>query len=744
MPADDLVLNVRQIAGYPSIATAPSIATLLMQLGIGGPYQSISPADLVGTALAQGGDMAIGGSLSAQAFSGGSAQFSNAAVGMFTAQKACLVNLAALTGTIGGVPIASTLDVAASVTSFNMRGGAVILMLEDILCAGGAPIYSPRFSGNPRAATPCPESNSTRLATTAYVTAAIATLVAGEGLVSSFNTRVGAIVLTAADVLAADPPYAPIDSPAFTGYATSLTPPPGASDGQIATTAFVMNAVQASTTGVASFNTRTGAVVLTAADVIAAGGAPIAAPAFTGIPTAPTATVGTNTTQLATCAFVNASTSGGFAPINSPAFTGTPTGPTPAVGNNSTQLATTAYVLAAITAVDAGVLMFNGRTGNVTLIANDISAAGGATLLSPAFTGTPTGPTAAAGTNTTQLATTAFVLAQIGAAGGVTTFNGRAGAVTMTVADVNAAGGPYLALAGGTMTGQLQIPGVNGVGAITLAASASGVSRNIFGTTGGNARWAISLGNATTEGGTSAGSDFSVSRYLNTGAFIDAPLLIARSTGLASFSAGIAVPATSSSIVAMSAGGWTTLNGSNVGVGGAGNSAIIVNGGGRTTFMQEFYNAASQLIMFGGDGSAFKPGGGTWTSPSDARIKTVQGDYALGLDEVLQLRPVNFTYKGNDTGEPLSEGAARAVRTGAAPYPASMHYALAVEQRPFVGLIAQEVEAIFPAMVKRAAGFIDGVAVADVRNLDPSELIFALVNAVKTLAARVATLEAAT
>ena len=37
---------------------------------------------------------------------------------------------------------------------------------------------------------------------------------------------------------------------------------------------------------------------------------------------------------------------------------------------------------------------------------------------SPAFTGVPTAPTAVAGTNTTQLATTAFVQASIGTAGG--------------------------------------------------------------------------------------------------------------------------------------------------------------------------------------------------------------------------------------------------------------------------------------------------------------------------------------
>lgn len=65
----------------------------------------------------------------------------------------------------------------------------------------------------------------------------------------------------------------------------------------------------------------------------------------------------------------------------SPALTGTPTAPTAAGGTNTTQIATTAFVL----------------------------ANGGAGLASPAFTGTPTAPTASAGTSTTQIATTAFV-----------------------------------------------------------------------------------------------------------------------------------------------------------------------------------------------------------------------------------------------------------------------------------------------------------------------------------------------
>lgn len=172
----------------------------------------------------------------------------------------------------------------------------------------------------------------------------------------------------------------------------------------------------------------------------------IASPALTGVPTAPTATAGTNTTQIATTAFVIANKGSGDvvgpasstdnylaqwngttgkllkagiptttfatpadvalkadksyvdsadalkAPLASPALTGTPTAPTASAGVNNTQIATTAYV----TAADA-------------LKAN---------LNSPALTGTPTAPTAATGTNTTQIATTAFVLANQSAAGG--------------------------------------------------------------------------------------------------------------------------------------------------------------------------------------------------------------------------------------------------------------------------------------------------------------------------------------
>src|SRR5215472_12486452 len=284
--------------------------------------------------------------------------------------------------------------------------------------------------------------------------------------VTSFNGRLGAITLSLADIQGAG--GAPVASPQFSGVPSAPTAAPGSNTGQLATTAFVQQAISGATAGVASFNGRTGIVVLTAPDVTGVGGALLASPAFTGSPTAPTAAVGNNSTLLATTAFVTAAvaaaggvtafngrtgsvimtgadiTNAGGALVTSPNFLGTPTAPTAAAGTDNTQLATTAFVNAAISSVGIGVTSFEGRTGAVTLQANDISAAGGLINPNVALTGVPTAPTASVGTSSTQIATTAFVSAAI-LAGSVTTFNGRSGAVTLAAADISGAGGALLA-----------------------------------------------------------------------------------------------------------------------------------------------------------------------------------------------------------------------------------------------------------------------------------------------------------
>jgi hypothetical protein len=71
--------------------------------------------------------------------------------------------------------------------------------------------------------------------------------------------------------------------------------------------------------------------------------APLASPALTGNPTAPTQADGNDSTRLATTAYVIREANK-KAPLNSPALTGIPTTPTPADNDNTTKIATTAFV----------------------------------------------------------------------------------------------------------------------------------------------------------------------------------------------------------------------------------------------------------------------------------------------------------------------------------------------------------------------------------------------------------------
>jgi len=72
--------------------------------------------------------------------------------------------------------------------------------------------------------------------------------------------------------------------------------------------------------------------------------ADVNSPDLTGTPTAPTASAATNTTQIASTAFVQSQKA-------SPAFTGTPTAPTASTGTDTTQLATTEFVQQEIDAI---------------------------------------------------------------------------------------------------------------------------------------------------------------------------------------------------------------------------------------------------------------------------------------------------------------------------------------------------------------------------------------------------------
>jgi hypothetical protein len=103
------------------------------------------------------------------------------------------------------------------------------------------------------------------------------------------------------------------------------------------------------------------------------------------------------------------------APLASPALTGTPSAPTAAIDTNTTQVATTAFVLGQASAANP-VINGTAAVGSSSRYARadhihptDTTRA---PVASPTFTGTPAAPTPAADTNSTRLATTAFVIGQ--------------------------------------------------------------------------------------------------------------------------------------------------------------------------------------------------------------------------------------------------------------------------------------------------------------------------------------------
>jgi hypothetical protein len=177
----------------------------------------------------------------------------------------------------------------------------------------------------------------------------------------------------------------------------------------------------------------------------------LASPTFTGVPAAPTAAVDTNTTQLATTAFVvgqaaaatplvNGTAAVGTslryaradhvhptdttrAALNSPTFTGTPSLPTgttavtQTAGNNTTALATTAFVTAAVPAFATLAESIGGAVTNKIIAPDDaeflvtnadlmqinrpylsgVTSGGGASVFAAGFTSYVNAPNGGAG-----------------------------------------------------------------------------------------------------------------------------------------------------------------------------------------------------------------------------------------------------------------------------------------------------------------------------------------------------------
>lgn len=180
----------------------------------------------------------------------------------------------------------------------------------------------------------------------------------------------------------------------------------------------------------------------------------IASPAFTGIPTAPTAAAGTNTLQLATTAHVFAERSNTATLTNktvnltSNTLTGTTAQFNTALSDDDFATLTNTVTLTNKT-VNLANNTLTGTTAefNTALSDDNFATLAGTetltnkTITSPALDGTPTTPTAVTGTDTTQVASTAFVQQEI-----------TANAYTLPTAAASTLGGLYASLSGTTLT----------------------------------------------------------------------------------------------------------------------------------------------------------------------------------------------------------------------------------------------------------------------------------------------------
>ena len=230
--------------------------------------------------------------------------------------------------------------------------------------------------------------------------------------------------------------YLPLAGGTLTGGLSGTT---GTFSGAVTGTSFNsitgLSATTPTMDGTATIGTGTTAARADHIHPIDTSRAPLASPTFTGTPAAPTAADGTNTTQLATTAFVQGAVGGYLSKTGLTggtitltdlevsnavlAFSGTLTSNLIVVVPTTNKRlwaaingTTGAFTLTIKTSAGTGVTVAQGKRNLIYTNGTNVQDAFN-DFESIALTGTPTSTTAAVGTNTTQIATTAFVNAEI-------------------------------------------------------------------------------------------------------------------------------------------------------------------------------------------------------------------------------------------------------------------------------------------------------------------------------------------
>lgn len=111
-------------------------------------------------------------------------------------------------------------------------------------------------------------------------------------------------------------------------------------------------------------------------------------------------------------------------------------------------------------------------------------------------------------------------------------------------------------------------------------------------------------------------------------------------------------------------------------------------------------------FSFAVNGTCAKPGGGSWSALSDARLKQNIQSYSSGLEILNQIEPVTYSY------------------TPESGYDSDIRY---------VGVIAQDLQKIIPTMVHERALNLEENPEEKFLTVDPSEFTYVLINAVKEL-----------
>ena len=310
------------------------------------------------------------------------------------------------------IPVA---DVTGAQTSLTNSAGLAGALSDETGTGLAVFSASPALTGIPTAPTATAGTNSTQIATTAFVAASIA-----SGVPDADATTKGKIQL-AGDLAgtAASPTVpglltkAPLESPTFTGAPSlptgtiAVTQSANNNSTAIATTAYVDAQTTASVANKQNTLTNSAGLAGALSDETGTGLA-----VFANSPTLVTPNLGTPSTLVGTnITGTAAGLTAGTVTTNADL-----TGEVTSVGNTTT--VTNAAVI--------GKLVTGFTSGSGTIVATDnilqaIQKLDGNTALkaainSPTLTGTPSAPTATAGTSTTQLATTEFVTTAVSAA----------------------------------------------------------------------------------------------------------------------------------------------------------------------------------------------------------------------------------------------------------------------------------------------------------------------------------------